>query len=285
MALVRILSLSLLLSLVSLNLIAQKLGPKPVNETRTAHTHSTQVVINKAKKLVWADEFNKPGHPDTTKWNYNIGNGDGGWGNNELEYYTNSDSNARIENGNLVIEARKESLGGRNYTSARMLTQGKFDWTYGRFEIRAKLPKGVGTWPAIWMLGSNITKVGWPACGEIDIMEHVGKNLNELNWSAHSKMYNWPMGTQKTNKAMIAHVTDSFHVYKLDWSKAALKYYVDDVLYLTVNSDGKNSDYYPFVAPQFLLLNLAIGGNMAGNMIDNSIFPVRMLIDYVRIYQ
>jgi beta-glucanase (GH16 family) len=281
----RILPLSLLLTVMSLTFCAQKEAPKVVAETPITPTPTPPVVTDTAKKLVWSDEFNTPGHPDTTKWNYNIGNGDGGWGNNELEYYTNSDSNARIENGNLVIEARKESLGGRNYTSARMLTQGKFDWTYGRFEIRAKLPKGIGTWPAIWMLGSNIPQVGWPTCGEIDIMEHVGKNLNEINWSAHSKMYNWPMGTQKTNKAIIANVTDSFHVYKLDWSKAALNFYVDDALYLTVNSDGKNADYYPFVVPQFLLLNLAIGGNMAGSTIDNSIFPVRMLVDYVRVYQ
>ncbi len=269
---------------MSLTFCAQKEAPKVVAEIPSTPTPTPPVVTDTAKKLVWSDEFNTPGHPDTTKWNYNIGNGDGGWGNNELEYYTSSDSNARIENGNLVIEARKESLGGRNYTSARMLTQGKFDWTYGRFEIRAKLPKGIGTWPAIWMLGSNIPQVGWPTCGEIDIMEHVGKNLNEINWSAHSKMYNWPMGTQKTNKAIIANVTDSFHVYKLDWSKAALNFYVDDALYLTVNSDGKNADYYPFVVPQFLLLNLAIGGNMAGSTIDNSIFPVRMLVDYVRVY-
>ncbi len=281
----RILPLSLLLTVMSLTFCAQKEAPKVVAEIPSTPTPTPPVVTDTAKKLVWSDEFNTPGHPDTTKWNYNIGNGDGGWGNNELEYYTNSDSNARIENGNLVIEARKESLGGRNYTSARMLTQGKFDWTYGRFEIRAKLPKGIGTWPAIWMLGSNIPQVGWPTCGEIDIMEHVGKNLNEINWSAHSKMYNWPMGTQKTNKAIIANVTDSFHVYKLDWSKAALNFYVDDALYLTVNSDGKNADYYPFVVPQFLLLNLAIGGNMAGSTIDNSIFPVRMLVDYVRVYQ
>jgi len=281
----RILPLSLLLTVMSLTFCAQKEAPKVVAETPITPTPTPPVVTDTAKKLVWSDEFNKPGHPDTTKWNYNIGNGEGGWGNNELEYYTNSDSNARIENGNLVIEARKESLGGRNYTSARMLTQGKFDWTYGRFEIRAKLPKGIGTWPAIWMLGSNIQQVGWPTCGEIDIMEHVGKNLNEINWAAHSKLYNWTIGTQKTNKTIIANVTDSFHVYKLDWSKAALNYYVDDVLYLTVNSDGKNTDYYPFVVPQFLLLNLAIGGNMAGSTIDNSIFPVRMLVDYVRVYQ
>jgi len=243
------------------------------------------LVKDSTKKLVWADEFNTPGHPDTAKWAYNIGTGNNGWGNNELEYYTNSDSNARVENGNLIIEARKENVGGKNYTSARMLTQGKFDWTYGRFEIRAKLPAGVGSWPAIWMLGSNIDKVGWPACGEIDIMEHVGKSLNEIHWSAHSKLYNWPKGTQKTAKAILNNVTTSFHVYKLDWSKEAMKFYVDNVLYLTVKNENKSIEYYPFEAPQFLLLNLAVGGGFGGPKVDDSIFPIRMEVDYVRVYQ
>lgn len=166
-----------------------------------------------------------------------------------------------------------------------MLTKGKADWTYGRFEIRAKLPAGLGSWPAIWMLGSNIDQVGWPACGEIDIMEHVGKSLNEIHWSAHSKLYNWPKGTQKTAKAFISDVTASFHVYTLDWSKKEMKFYVDNVLYLTVENENKSDEYYPFVAPQFLLLNLAVGGGFGGPKVDDSIFPIRMEVDYVRVYQ
>ena len=283
----RIIPLTLLLTSISLTFNAQKPALKlPAEATAYPVNVPTPTLMkDPIKKLVWSDEFNITGHPDTTKWAYNIGTGNNGWGNNELEYYTNSNNNARVENGNLIIEARKENLGGQNYTSARMLTQGKADWTYGRFEIRAKLPAGVGSWPAIWMLGSNIDQVGWPACGEIDIMEHVGKSLNEIHWSAHSKLYNWPKGTQKTAKAFINDVTASFHVYTLDWSKKEMKFYVDNVLYLTVENENKSDEYYPFVAPQFLLLNLAVGGGFGGPKVDDSIFPIRMEVDYVRVYQ
>jgi len=283
----RIIPLTLLLTTISLTFNAQKSALKlPAKATAYPVKVPTPTLMkDPIKKLVWSDEFNINGHPDTTKWAYNIGTGNNGWGNNELEYYTNSNNNARVENGNLIIEARKENLGGQNYTSARMLTQGKADWTYGRFEIRAKLPAGVGSWPAIWMLGSNIDQVGWPACGEIDIMEHVGKSLNEIHWSAHSKLYNWPKGTQKTAKAFINDVTASFHVYTLDWSKKEMKFYVDNVLYLTVENENKSDEYYPFVAPQFLLLNLAVGGGFGGPKVDDSIFPIRMEVDYVRVYQ
>ena len=170
----RLLTLTSLLSLLLLSFCAQKEAPSttPVTPTPTTPTApTTPVVTDTTKKLVWSDEFNSGTRPDTTKWAYNIGTGQGGWGNNESEYYTSDSTNARIENGSLVIEARKENKGGKFYTSARMLTQGKSTWTYGRFEIRAKLPKGLGTWPAIWMLGDNINTVGWPTCGEIDIME------------------------------------------------------------------------------------------------------------------
>ncbi len=284
----RLITLTAILSVVSLSFCAQKEAPNPtpvVPTPTTPTTPTTPPVTDTTKKLVWSDEFDKGTRPDTTKWAYNIGTGSGGWGNNEMEYYTSDSTNARIENGNLVIEARVQSKGGKNYTSARMLTQGKASWTYGRFEIRAKLPKGNGTWPAIWMLGDNIGTAGWPACGEIDIMEEVGKELNVINWSAHSKLLNWTLGTQKTYKTTVDGATDAFHVYKLDWNKDNMSFYVDDKLYYTVANDGRGTDSYPFVAPQFLLLNLAIGGNMPGFIIDESVFPVRMEVDYVRIYQ
>jgi beta-glucanase (GH16 family) len=236
-------------------------------------------------KLVWSDEFDHGTSPDTTKWNYNIGTGENGWGNNELQYYTRETSNARVENGHLLIEARKENKGDKSYTSARLITQGKASWTYGRFEIRAKLPKGQGTWPAIWMLGDNIQKVGWPACGEIDIMEEVWKEPNVINWSTHSKKLNWPLGSQQTFKAKIDEATDQFHVYRIDWTKTGIEFYVDDQLKFTVLNDGRGEDYYPFIAPQFLILNVAIGGNMPGFVVDDAIFPVRMEVDYVRVYQ
>jgi beta-glucanase (GH16 family) len=285
----RLLPLTALLTVLSLSFCAQKEAPSPApvvpSNPTTPSTPSTPAVTDTVKKLVWSDEFDKGTRPDTTKWAYNIGTGSNGWGNNEAEYYTSDSTNARIENGNLIIEARKENKGGKSYTSARLLTQGKASWTYGRIEVRAKLPKGVGTWPAIWMLGDNINTVGWPACGEIDIMEHVGKVQDEINWSTHSKLNNWTLGTQRTNKATIDGVSTAFHVYKLEWSKDYIQFFVDDKLYYTSPNEGKGSDYYPFVAPQFLLLNFAIGGNMGGNTIDDSIFPCRMEVDYVRVYQ
>jgi len=274
---------------MSLTFCSQKEAPKTVDIIPTTpNTPITPVVTDTTKKLVWSDEFNQNGLPDTTKWAYNIGTGSNGWGNNESEYYTKDSANARVVNGSLIIEARKQSIGGKNYSSARLLTQGKASWTYGRLEIRARLPKGIGTWPAIWMLGNNFEgagAVGWPACGEIDIMEHTGKELGAISFSAHSKLLNWTLGTQKTFKTNIDNVTDSFHVYSIDWTKDMIKFYVDGVLYYNVPNDGRGSDYYPFVAPQFLILNLAIGGNFAGNIIDDTIFPVRMEIDYVRVYQ
>jgi beta-glucanase (GH16 family) len=284
----RLLPFTLILGVISLSFCAQKEASAPaVQVINNPPSSSSPITTNSdtSKKLVWADEFDKGTRPDTNKWTYNIGNGAGGWGNNEQQYYTNDSTNARIENGKLIIEARKENKGGKFYTSARMLTQGKASWTYGTIEVRAKLPKGMGTWPAIWMLGDNINTVGWPTCGEIDIMEHVGKEQGIINWSAHSKMLNWPMGTQRTNKFYIDSVSDNFHSYKLNWTKDYLQFYVDNTLCYTVSNEGKGSDYFPFIANQFLILNLAIGGNMAGSIIDETMFPIRMEVDYVRVYQ
>jgi beta-glucanase (GH16 family) len=285
----RIMPLTMILSVLSLSFCAQKEAPAPTPVVVTPTNPTTPTTpTDTAKKLVWSDEFDKGSLPDTTKWKYNIGTGSNGWGNNEAEYYTKDSTNARIENGNLIIEARKESRGGKNYTSARLLTQGKATWTYGRFEIRAKLPKGVGSWPAIWMLGDNIEgpgAVGWPTCGEIDIMEHTGRDLGVIQFSAHSKLLNWTLGTQKTAKTNIDNVADAFHVYSIDWTKDMIKFYIDGVLYYNVPNDGRGVESYPFVAPEFLLLNLAVGGNYTGNVIDDSIFPCRMEVDYVRVYQ
>jgi beta-glucanase (GH16 family) len=278
----RLLPFTAALSLFSLSISAQNVAPNSMSKIQPISINSSAKAI---KKIVWSDEFNNGTLPDKSKWDYNIGTGSNGWGNNELQYYTSDASNARIENGNLIIEARKETKGGKNYTSARLLTQGKASWTYGTVEVRAKLPKGLGTWPAIWMLGDNIKTAGWPACGEIDIMEHVGKEQDVINWSTHSKLNNWTMGTQRTNKARIEDVSGAFHIYKIEWSKDFIQFFVDDNLYYTSINDGKGTDYYPFIAPQFLILNLAIGGNMPGFNIDDSIFPVKMEVDYVRVYQ
>jgi len=238
-------------------------------------------------KLVWSDEFEKAGLPDPTKWAYDIGGN--GWGNNELQYYTDKRmENARIENGKLVIEARKEDYQSRKYTSARLLTMGKTTWKYGRVEVMAKLPKGVGTWPAIWMLGENIGTAGWPKCGELDIMEHVGYDEGIVHGTAHTLDYNHTKGTQKEGKVTVKNVTSEFHLYAIEWTDKEINFFVDEQKYYIVQRSvlGGSEAQWPFDQPFFLILNLAVGGNWGGlKGVDDSIWPQRMEVDYVRIYQ
>jgi beta-glucanase (GH16 family) len=240
-----------------------------------------------ARKLVWADEFDRPGLPDSTKWKYDVGGN--GWGNNELQYYTpRRVENARVENGKLIIEARKELYQGKNYTSARLLTQGKTAWTYGRIEALAKLPKGVGTWPAVWMLGQNISTAGWPRSGEIDIMEHVGFDEGVVHGTVHTEAYNHAKKTQKGNQITVNGVTTSFHLYAIEWTADRIDFFVDDQKYYSVEKAalGGTEAQWPFDQPFFLLLNLAVGGNWGGQKgVDETIWPQRMEVDYVRVYQ
>lgn len=236
------------------------------------------------RKLVWQDEFNYTGLPDSTKWNYDVGGH--GWGNSELQYYTaRQPKNARVENGLLIIEAHKEPMGNNAYTSARLITKGKGDWTYGRIEVRAKLPSGLGTWPAIWMLGST-PKLKWPDDGEIDIMEHVGYDHGVIHASTHSKKYYHSIGTQRTAQIRIPSCSDSFHVYTLEWTPERITMLVDDQAYFTSDNDHTGNDAWPFNKPFHLLLNLAVGGSWGGAKgVDENIYPKRMLVDYVRVYQ
>jgi beta-glucanase (GH16 family) len=242
------------------------------------------------QKLVWSDEFDYSGTPDSTKWNYDMGDGCPnvcGWGNNESQFYTKDSKNVRAENGNLVIEAHKDSLGGKAYTSTRIVSKLKGDWLYGRIEVRAKLPKGIGTWPAIWMLATDRKYGGWPAMGEIDIMEHVGYDPGVIHGTIHTETYNHGKGTQKEGKITVADCMDAFHVYAIDWSKDKLDFYVDETLYHTVTRDP-NEDFkgWPFDQRFHLIMNIAVGGNWGGQKgIDDSIWPQRMEIDYVRVYQ
>ena len=235
------------------------------------------------KKLVWSDEFNYTGLPDSTKWNYDIG-GDG-FGNNEAQFYTKKRlENARVENGNLVIEARKEDWENKNYTSARLVTKGKQDWKYGRIEVRAKLPKGKGTWSAIWMLSTDMKE--WPEDGELDIMEHVGYNQGFIHASVHTKKYNHIIGTQKTDTLVVKNASEKFHIYTADWSPEKIDVYVDHQKYFTYVNTEKIYEAWPFNQKLYLILNLAIGGNWGGKKgIDNSIFTQKFYIDYVKIYQ
>lgn len=234
----------------------------------------------------WSDEFDYQGLPDTKKWNYDIGGS--GWGNNELQYYTKENlKNARVENGKLIIEAIKENFDKNTYTSARLVTKGKGDFLYGRFEIKAKLPKGIGTWPAIWMLASeqNYSNKYWPDNGEIDIMEHVGYDPGKVHASVHTKAFNHVINTQKTANMMVNDFDTAFHEYRLDWTPQKIEMYIDSKLYFTFENTGKGFAEFPFDKKFHLLLNLAVGGNWGGvKGVDESIFPQRMEVDYVRIY-
>lgn len=235
-------------------------------------------------KQVWGDEFNYTGLPDTTKWTAEVGGH--GWGNAELQYYTaGRKENARVENGLLTIEARKENWQGKSYTSARLITKNKGDWQYGKIEVKAKLPKGRGTWPAIWMLGS-VPKLRWPDDGEIDIMEHVGFNQGAVHASVHCKKYYHVINTQKTDTIQVKDCSENFHVYSVEWNKESVKVAVDGNVYFTFNNEHTGYDAWPFDNKMFLLLNIAVGGGWGGKMgVDESIWPQKMEIDYVRVYQ
>ncbi len=235
-------------------------------------------------KLTWSDEFNQTGLPDTSKWNYDVGGH--GWGNNELQFYTNHRSeNARVENGNLIIEAIKEPWQGSNYTSARLISKGKGDWQYGKIEVKAKLPSGRGTWPAIWMLGST-TPLNWPDDGEIDIMEHVGFNQGYIHGTVHCKKYNHIMGTQKTDTLYLADCSTAFHVYGVEWSKDSVTTFIDGAPFFRFANEHSGYDAWPFDNKMHLLLNIAVGGNWGGAKgVDEGIWPQKMEIDYVRVYQ
>ena len=251
-------------------------------------------------KLVWSDEFDKPGLPDSAKWGYE----EGFVRNNERQFYTRDRrENARVEDGKLVIEARKEhfkipqgdsrgkgkhgkGLEYADYTSASLITLDKASWTYGRIEVLAKLPTGQGTWPAIWTLGTNMRQVGWPACGEIDIMENVGFDPNVIHGNIHTKSYNHVQHTNKGSKITIAKPYEDFHVYAIEWRPDRMDFFVDKTNYFTFKNEGKGDAAWPYDKPQYLILNIAVGGAWGGQRgIDDSIFPQRMYIDYVRVYQ
>ncbi len=233
---------------------------------------------------IWSDEFDYTGSPNPAKWGYDLGGG--GWGNHELEYYTNTTNNAKVENGKLTITARKESIGGMNYSSARMVTRDKGDFLYGRVEVRAKLPSGKGTWPAIWMLPTDWTYGSWPKSGEVDIMEEVGYDPNNVLFSIHTEAYNHSIGTQKSGGKMIPTAMTDFHNYRVDWTPYAVRGYYDDQLVFTFVNEGTGYKAWPFDKRFHILLNLAIGGDWGGAQgVDDSIFPAALEVDYVRVYK
>lgn len=248
------------------------------NASVTTINKTITITVNVTQSLIWSDEFNTPGAPDPAKWNYDIGTGSGGWGNQELQYYTNRPENVIIEGGLLKIKAIRESYMGSQFTSTRMKTQGKFDFTYGRVEVKAKVPAGVGTWAAAWALGSNITSVGWPACGELDIMEHLGREENKVYGTLHYPGRSG--GNADGSTRMITNATSEFHVYSTEWTSASIKILVDGLLIHEV----PNSNAIPFNHNFFIILNLAMGGNFGGE-VSPSVNGGTLEVDYVRVYQ
>ena len=236
--------------------------------------------------LVWSDEFNSP-YINATKWSYDVGTGSWGWGNGEAQYYTDNSNNSYIQDGKLIIKAIKESYGGADYTSARLVTKNKGDWKYGRMEIRAKMPTGVGTWPAIWLLPTDYVYGGWPNSGEIDIMEAVGYDHGVVHATCHTDVYNWFDGIPPPGGEIDVEDFDvEFHDYVLEWTENSLKWYLDGVNYYTFTNNNQGWSHWPFDQEFHLLLNIAIGGTWGGQQgIDDSIFPVQMEVEYVRVYQ
>ncbi len=232
----------------------------------------------------WADEFDYNGSPDAGKWDYDIGGS--GWGNNEKQYYTNAPDNVLVGNGLLTLTAKKENFSGMAYTSTRLVTRNKLDVLYGRFEIKAKLPSGRGTWPAIWMLPTDRAYGDWPKSGEIDIMEHVGYDQNRVHFSIHSESYYHKIGTQKSATRVISDASTAFHFYRVDWTPYAVRGYFDNNLVFEFVNDGKGYQTWPFDKRFHLLINIAVGGDWGGAQgIDDSIFPQKFEIDYVRYFK
>jgi beta-glucanase (GH16 family) len=232
------------------------------------------------KKLVWEENFNKP-TLDESVWNFELGNGCPnlcGWGNNERQVYTNH--NHEIIDGKLIILARKE---GDVYTSTRITTQDKKVFQYGRIEVSAKLPLGNGLWPAFWMLGENISKVGWPKSGEIDILEYVTKEPQIVFTSLHTEDSHG--NTINTKKTKIEGIEEGFHIYAIDWTSDKIDFFVDGTLVYNFQPIDKNENTWPFDQPFYLIVNLAIGGNMGGTTVDDSVLPQKFVIDYIKVYQ
>jgi beta-glucanase (GH16 family) len=240
---------------------------------------------------VWCDEFDYEGLPDTDKWNYDVGGS--GWGNNELQYYTRDDlDNASVSDGTLKITAIKESYSGNEYTSARLITKYKGEWLYGKIQVKAKLPSGTGTWPAIWMLPTDWSYGGWPDSGEIDIMEYVGFDPGNVHGTLHTGARNGAIGNQIGFSKTVDDAETAFHVYEIEWEPGSIKVFIDGVNYGTfgynplVNIDIENSDAWPFDQRFHLLLNIAVGGNWGGiEGVDPTAFPTTLEVDYVRVYQ
>jgi len=254
-------------------------------------TDDTQTVVN-FTKITMQDEFDTDGAPNQAIWSYDIGNGTDGWGNQELQYYTDRPENVTINNGVLIITARKESFEGSSYTSAKLLTRGRFEQQYGRFEARMRLPYGKGMWPAFWMLGTSCDTSGgraelsWPACGEIDIMENRGSSPAILSGALHGPGYSGGNAIVKEFNLENDRLDTGFHIFGIEWGPDYINYYVDDVLYNQITPEYEDLDgEWVFNKPFYIIINLAVGGTFDGSPNEETVFPQSMLIDYVRVYE
>lgn len=259
----------------------EKTADVSVNLLKIPSGGPTSPVSYPGRTLVWQEEFNSTSI-NAADWTYDIGTGNGGWGNNELQYYRTD--NASIIDGNLVITAKKEPFLGREYTSTRLKTQGLRSFNYGRIDVRAAMPEGQGVWPAIWMLGTNITSVGWPRCGEIDIAEMVGGQgrektvLGTVHWDNNGTYASFG-GTRTLSNGTLA---KTFHIYSVEWTSQSIKWYIDDVQYHAI--DITPAELSEFKNSFFLILNLAIGGNLPGNPNASTVFPQYFIVDYIRYF-
>ncbi len=235
-------------------------------------------------QLVTQDEFETEGAPNPELWGYDIGTGSNGWGNNELQYYTDRTENVTVQNGYLIITAIKESYKGSGYTSARLLTKNKFDQAYGRFEARMRLPWGQGIWPAFWMLGADIDSNPWPAAGEIDIMEFRGQEPTIVLGSVHGPGYSGGEAITKSYTLKNDRFDTGFHVFGIEWGPDYINYYVDNVLYNQITPEDVPGEWV-FNKPFYILVNLAVGGSFVGSPNSETVFPQTMLVDYVRVYK
>lgn len=247
------------------------------NEKQTVATFSN---------LVLADEFNTDGALNSKVWTYDIGTGQNGWGNNELQYYTNRPENVTVQNGVLIITARKEQFNGSGYTSARIKTEGLFEQTYGRFEARIRVPYGQGMWPAFWLLGNNCNEPAftWPRCGEIDVMEFRGQEPTVIHGSVHGPGYSAGNAITKSYRLQNDRFDTGFHVYGIEWAPNYVNFYVDNVLYNQIKREDVTGEWvldHPF----YIIINLAVGGNFVGSPNSQTVFPQNMLVDYVRVYK
>lgn len=265
-----IICISLVLSTTGCSQVAQTPAPT-----------ATPIAPIEGWSLVWHDEFDAE-EIDRQNWTFDIGGG--GWGNGEMQYYTDRSENARLENGLLVIEAVQEKYSGSYYTSARLKSQGLQEFQYGRLEARLKVPEGKGFWPAFWMLGSNFLQVGWPECGEIDIMEYVGKEPDLIMGTLHGPGYSGALGFSGWNRQTY-NIADDFHTFGIEWDEDQITWFYDGEAYHTMKREDVGTRPWVFDQPFFFILNLAVGGTLGGMVSPDTVFPSQYLVDYVRVYE